>query len=296
MKNGYAWLISIAIISLVTFGLQACSIKDNILPNAEFNTLLVEADVALQEGRWNDAINKLERAAMLQPKNLNVKLKQGRVYQQSGKLALAHNAYQQIIDTDPNPSGENVEIVATAKASQAKLGFGGALQAEAEASAPPKVPELKGIESADVAVLGKAAENVKARSNDIVVKELVQEEKPVAQTSDVESINLQIEAWRTAWQDKRISDYLSFYVQNFSGDFSSHTAWRKQRTRKLNATGDMSILISTLKVELQGSTAAVATFTQSFQSANYADVGLKTLHLQKINKQWLISREQFQKQ
>lgn len=295
MNREHSPVKSIFAVLFLSSALLACSMTDKMLPNAEFNTLMVEADAVAHDGRWNDALSKLDQAAILQPNNLSVKLKQGQAYQQSGKLALAHNAYQQIIDANPNPSGKNVEIVAAAKASQAKLGFGSAVLAQE--SVPVKASELKSAEPVEEVAAVNIAEKAKTAASDATpVKEPAQEEKPVAPVSEAETINVQIEAWREAWQEKHVSDYLSFYVQDFSGDFSSHAEWRKQRTHKLSAASDLSIQISALKVELQGDARAVATFVQSFQSANYADNGLKTLQLQKINERWLIEREQFSKQ
>src|SRR5690606_12140803 len=103
-------------------GLQACSVSE-ILPNAEFNTLMVDADTAIHDGRWQLAEAKLEQAARLQPSNLGIKLKQGRVQQQSGRLALAHNTYQQIIDSAAIATSKDLEVVQAARKYQSKLGF-----------------------------------------------------------------------------------------------------------------------------------------------------------------------------
>jgi tetratricopeptide (TPR) repeat protein len=294
MKNVYAQIQSLAIVASLALGLQACSVNE-ILPNAEFNTLIVDAEAAIHDSRWDIATTKLEQASRLQPNNLDVKLKQGKVYQQSGKLALAHNTYQQIIDAAATTKGTDIEVVKTARTQQAKLGFkpiDNTLVLEPVSAAATL--DGAGSESQPFAKV-QAAEAVPLPTESIVLKE--ETPQPVSDSSSNQVvISERLEAWRLAWQQRRVSDYLAFYTAEFTGGLSSHAAWRQQRVGRIEAAKDLQVDISNLQVVLLDADRATVTFTQAYQAAKHRDVGLKTLHMQKINNQWMIAREQFGKQ
>lgn len=294
MKNVYAQIQSLAIAACLVFGLQACSVND-ILPDAEFNTLMVDADAAIHDSRWDVATSKLEQASRLQPNNLAVKLKQGQVYQQSGKLALAHNTYQQIIDAAATAKGKDLEIVQSARMQQAKLGFKPIDKAT--------VLEPDSIAAAPVATGSDAQSSTEGRVQDaapLPIEPIAQKDvvpQPVINSVNDEAvISERLEAWRLAWRQQRVSDYLAFYKADFTGGLRSHAAWRQQRADRIKTAKDLQIDISSLQMELQDADKATVTFTQTYQAANHRDVGLKTLSLQRINGQWLIANEQFSKQ
>lgn len=289
MNRKYSLLKTTALALCLSFSLFACSVP-KILPDSEFNTLIVDADVAIHDGRWDDASAKLDQAIMLQPNNLNVKLKQGLAYQLSGKLALAHNAYQQIIDAAPNPTGKNIEIVRAAKTNQAKLGF------------KPLEPVVPPVDEASVSAESSAVEPIAIPADTVEAKELIaevaaasDETQPVSKPEQ-DVVAERIEAWLAAWQEQRVEDYLAFYQSDYRGSYSSHAEWRKQRDNRIKAAKDINISIASLKVELAAEDKAIAEFTQTYQSAIHTDRGLKTLHLQKVQGSWLITREEFSQQ
>jgi len=291
MKREYSLVKSILLMLCLSVGLVACSLPTKILPDAEFNALMVHADAAIHDGRWEVASSKLDQAAVIQPNNLNVKLKQGLAYQLSGKLAMAHNAYQQIIDAAPNPTGKNIEIVRAAKTNQAKLGFKPLVAVSEPSTSATEASQPSAEEPAAIAL---APDTVEA-------KELIAEVASVssevpAKTNNEALVSQQIQAWLAAWQEKRVDDYMAHYQPDFKGDFSSHVDWRKQRTSRINAAKGITIQIAELKVEQRDTDTAMATFIQTYQSAQHTDTGLKTLHLKKINDNWLITLEQFTKQ
>jgi tetratricopeptide (TPR) repeat protein len=280
-----------SILQALCLGLSlfACSLPTKIMPHAEFNALIVDADAAIHDGRWSVAIAKLDQAAVLQPSDLNVKLKQALVYQLSGKLAMAHNAYQQVIDATPNPTGKNIELVRAAKTNQAKLGFK-PLDVMRESSTVDA--EASESTSAEPAAITLAPDTAKA-----LIEEVASVSSEVPAERRVEThVSQQIEAWRLAWQERRVDDYLSHYSSDFKGDFSSHAEWRKQRASRINAAKGITIEMAALQLEQRDADTAIARFIQTYQSAGHGDTGLKTLHLKRINNQWLITLEQFTKQ
>lgn len=291
MKRDYSLVKTILLMLCLSVGLVACSLPTKILPDAEFNALMVDADAAIHDGRWEVASRKLDQAALIQPNNLNVKLKQGLAYQLSGKLAMAHNAYQQIIDAAHNPTGKNIEIIRAAKTNQAKLGFK-SLVAVSEPSI--SVPEAGQSTSAESTAVALAPDTVEAK--ELIAEVASISSKVPAEANNEAHVSQQIKAWLAAWQEKRVDDYIAHYQSDFKGDFSSHAEWKKQRASRINAAKGLTVQIAELKVEQRDADTAMATFIQTYQSAQHTDTGLKTLHLKKINDNWLITLEQFTKQ
>ncbi len=294
-------ILAFVVLALFASVLAACSmpknlLPDSIMPDAEFNTLMVEADAAMHDAKWDLALNKLQQAGGLRPDDLSVKLKQGQVYQNSGRLAMAHNAYQQIIDVEASAKGKNLDIVQKAKRYQAKLGFA-PLDAVGIARETPA--------SAAASATGEQAAVAETRPADLpvavetpaVLPPVAAEVPPAQNTADADQAQIEerIQAWALAWEQKRITDYYSFYVADFRGDYASHAAWRKQRNDRIMGAADIRIRLDELKVELQDAENAVAGFRQTYQSASLTDVGIKTLRLKKVGGVWLIAVEQFRK-
>ncbi|HEY8354916.1 MAG TPA: tetratricopeptide repeat protein [Methylophilaceae bacterium] len=290
MNNKLRQFRSLALAAILAAGLTSCSVND-ILPNAEFNTLMVDADAAIHDGRWDVAIDKLEQAARLQPDNLEVRLKRGRALQKSGKLALAHNAYQQIIDSGEKASGRDREIIQTARRYQAELGFRPLDKAEivevpaeieaALAAGEETTVEVSAIDAASIIDAQELSSSTQSSATEI---------------DEDAALRSRVNAWRQAWAEKRIDDYFDFYATGFTGGFDSHDAWRKQRRERINAARDLRIEISDMDVQRPDDERATVSFTQRYRTATYRDEGRKTLQLRKIDNEWRITDEQFLKQ
>jgi tetratricopeptide (TPR) repeat protein len=286
------------LLGLFAIGMAACTMPKNVLPDlmpdAEFNTLMVDADSAMHDAKWDVALKKLQQAGGLKPDDLAVKLKQGLVYQNSGRLALAHNAYQQIIDVETEAKGKNLEIVQKARNYQAKLGFA---PLDATSSEPNKVSTpVAAVQQPAEATETKAADLPMAVEAPVALAPPAAEEVPQQSANVEDAILERIQAWVQAWQKKRVSDYYGFYVADFRGDYTSHAIWRKQRNARISAAGNITIRLDDLKIELQDADNAVAGFRQTYQSSSLTDVGIKTLRLKKVGDLWLIADEQFRKQ
>jgi HlyD family secretion protein len=106
-----------------------------------------------------------------------------------------------------------------------------------------------------------------------------------------EDINQLIEAWKTAWQKRDVTNYLSFYADNFYPEGGlSKSAWKSQRTARLSAQKDIKIELSSIKIKVQG-THAIADFHQHYQAGNKTDSSNKRLLLTQFGQTWKITRE-----
>lgn len=293
-------------------------LSSQLLPNSEFNALIVEGDAAMENADWAKASAKYEQAAQLKPRDLDVKMKQAMAFQRAGKLARAHNMYQQVIDEGQNSGSKDAKVVKLAKANQEKFGF----------KASPKEPEVVAKDEVAVQTLEPVAQSapiaiveplpIIAQAKDesavsapsptaepqpsaapvlpeaaITTTELSPHADAKASDNVVAEIKLKISNWASDWQSKHIDAYYAHYVADFSGDAANAKAWRKERKSKILAAKNMRVMIDNLDIKLIDADNATAQFTQSYQSAGYQDKGEKTMQLKRVSGAWLIVGEQF---
>lgn len=290
-------------LSLLLSTLLLLSSCATFMPNSELNTLLVEADAAMESADWNKAAQKYEAAGALQPDNLNIKLKQALAYQRAGKLAKAYNLYQIIIDSGKGP--QDAEAVKTAKTNQAKFGFNAQKSTDESTKSSDGQQESGPVSfnasASEVAIEAPVSTTAIASPEPI----LATESTPVVASedktpSDNVALNQQLtnklNDWAKAWKSKDLPAYYAHYASDFSGEFSDNKAWRKARQQKIKAGKQLNVDISDITVQLVSDTAAKASFTQQYQSNLYRDSGKKSMEFKLVDGRWLITSEQFVKQ
>lgn len=117
--------------------------------------------------------------------------------------------------------------------------------------------------------------------------------------SEIEQL---LEGWKRAWESSNLQRYSDFYDESFSGrNYSSQigyqlmtrTQWMKDKEQKFRRSGAISITFGPTTINYDGNDAIVS-FTQAYQSGNYADHGDKTLYLRrKPSGEIKIIREDF---
>lgn len=316
-------ILCLLMLLIVLAAVAGCSTISNILPDGEFKALMVDADAAMQDANWTLATSKLEQAGRLKPGNLEVRYKQAQVYHHSGRLALAYNAYQTIIDTDPDAVGKDAAIVRNARKQQGKLGFRSAeILPERKTEQPPQetdaqAPAAKSSEDqtpADQALdqqigqpenVGDITSAVTDETQGQALSETLKPAAPevhsqdavaVAANNDQTEIELLLNRWQEAWQNKRVQSYLACYTETFAGGLGSPEKWRQQRKSRIQQASNIQIRLTNIQIRIKDMNQAEATFTQHYQSAHHQDQGIKTLMLKKVGGLWLIDGEAFDPQ
>jgi ketosteroid isomerase-like protein len=111
--------------------------------------------------------------------------------------------------------------------------------------------------------------------------------------STSEAVSKQVNAWSEAWAERDVPAYLAFYSPNFKGKEKSRARWEASREKTLDMATSIELSISKLRIRMQGTERAVATFTQDYRALNRRDHGQKTLQFRRIDDQWLIEKESF---
>lgn len=111
--------------------------------------------------------------------------------------------------------------------------------------------------------------------------------------TDLESSSLQslTESWAQAWSNGEVDIYLNFYAEDYQPDpGTSHNQWRGNRDAALTRSGEISVDLSEIDVQIDVNTARVE-FLQSYISSNYSDSVHKTLVYSYADARWKIISE-----
>ena len=287
--NKKGWVL--ALICALT--LSACGTGQKItkkyFPDADFNTLVVKGDAAMDRADWDQAIAAYEDALAIKPANAEVKLKQANAYERDGKLAQAFNLYQVLLDGKTL----STEMAKSVKAKQEKLGF------KKDPIVPEIVPEEKTPAPATEVVEIKEeaiapAQDVKDVPTLETPEPMVTKQVNIAQME--EEVQAFLNSWRDAWASKNLNRYYDHYVVTFSGDSKNAVAWRAQRKSKILVNKSIVVNLDDVVLTSIAHDQAEVTFVQHYQAGAYQDKGKKLLKLQKIDGRWQIVQESFKAQ
>ena len=236
--------------------------------------------LAAQPSRRDDALNWAKKAVAANERIASYHDTLGWVRQQRGEIDLARAAYGQALFLDARHDAARRHL-------RALDASGGASVAPAQpavvASAtdratfttdvpqppplPPAVPEAP--PSAQTPVVTQAAVPASVRTGDA---------SSTGKALDPRAaLGQRLEAWRGAWQEKRVDDYLAMYGARFvppSG--MNRAAWESDRHRKLGKKGAIEVQLRELEFSVDGDKATTR-FRQRYQSSNYSDETRKTL-------------------
>ena len=287
-------VISICFVMALASCTYTTKLADQLLPDADYHTLVVKADAAMHDGQWAKAAEFYEKAGQLKPNDWNIKLKQAKAYQNDGKLAQAFNTLQIIIDAKGGASDSKDSILQSAKESQIKLGFNNeatVTQVE-EGNQSQASSDQSQVEEG---LIQEAIEDIPPiPEQSLTVDEVIQNPEQVESfvVAEDKGILDEVNAWADAWADKRVDAYFAHYVDGFSGEMANPKAWQLSRKNKILHSKQIKIALTEIKINnLENSVEVV--FKQNYESGSYQDVGRKTLEMIKVKGRWLIMKELF---
>jgi len=287
-------VISLCFVITLASCTYTTKLADKLLPDADYNTLVVKADVAMHDGQWAKAAEFYEKAGQLKPNDWNIKLKQAKAYQNDGKLAQAFNTLQIIIDAKGGASDSKDSILQSAKESQMKLGFKNeatVTQVE-EGSQPQASSDQSQVEEE---LIQEAIEDIPPiPEQSLTLDEVIQNPEQVESFVAAEDKGIldEVNAWADAWAAKKFDAYFAHYVDGFYGEMANPKAWQLSRKNKILHSRQIKIALSEIKINnLENSVEVV--FKQNYESGSYQDVGRKTLEMIKVKGRWLIMKELF---
>ena len=194
----------------------------------------------------------------------------------------------------PAPPAEPLPALAPAVA----LPPGAATSAEALPAAPPTPgtppPMARALAQTDSAAPQSPVAPVSVALPVVNVAPVASPAPPQAQTGSPAAVLAALETWRTAWSARDVAGYLAMYAPDFKpGTGVSRAGWLAQRRERLVRSSFIVVKVQDPSVTLAGDDAAVAVFTQVFESDSLRETGRKTLAFANLGGKWLIREETF---
>ena len=112
--------------------------------------------------------------------------------------------------------------------------------------------------------------------------------------NDYDVVKSIINDWSTAWENKDVEGYLSYYTSDYTSEyFDSHQLWKKDIENRIKNKSSIKILISNIDIEfnIEESEIAFVKFIQNYESDKYKDSVTKKITLIKENNNWKITNE-----
>jgi len=115
---------------------------------------------------------------------------------------------------------------------------------------------------------------------------------PVRLEKERLALELLVEGWRTAWEEKRIDEYMSFYGDAYFSGEKDRKAWREYKARLADKYDRIRIDIDNLRL-LRHNGTVLAKFDQHYRTESFDSRGEKRLYLHKNSEEWKILGEYF---
>lgn len=107
-----------------------------------------------------------------------------------------------------------------------------------------------------------------------------------------EAVLTAVRRWADAWAAQDVEAYLAAYAPNFDpGGGMSRSAWADLRRQRISAPASIRVEVIDPQVVRLSDAQVRVSFTQVYESDTYADRVNKVLELQRIGDRWLITRE-----
>jgi hypothetical protein len=104
-------------------------------------------------------------------------------------------------------------------------------------------------------------------------------------------IRAAIDAWAKSWASKDVAGYLAAYAPGFETPGGiSRASWETQRTERINAPANISVVAKISKIAISGNEATVV-FRQTYKSDKITSNNTKKMRLAKSGDRWLILSE-----
>lgn len=239
------------------------------------NQLLTKAYEHMVRNEDAAAERILLDARLLEPGNPYVALDLGVIYQRRGQVEMARAEYRKVL---ASPTSD--------------------LKAASVSGTLLNGASLQKIALHNLNILGEvgSASRMAAVSAPLVKPSQISvpRQGDINGDTDTKSLQLAIETWRSAWQNRDVNAYLNCYQRDFRGTKSGRKAWEAYRRKQINgAVGRIDLQIQDMQMSIRGDEALVR-FKQHYRADNFADAGIKEFGLLRVDGKWLINKELFE--
>jgi tetratricopeptide (TPR) repeat protein len=226
------------------------------------------------QGQYEKARQALEMAIRTHPSYATAHENLGDIY-----AKMASEAYDRALKLDSSNATTKTKLAMIQEL------FAGGSRSKEAATGNTAAP---GKAEADPPVIVAAAEQAAPAK----VAPAPQPQKPDSEKDESKLAREAIMGWAAAWSSRNVSDYLSFYADDFktpSGE--TRAAWESARKERLTSPKYIHVDIRILNIKFIDSNHISAKLRQSYKSNQLQAAGNKTLLMVKSGGKWLIQEE-----
>lgn len=232
---------------------------------------------------WSNAEALLIPLTQSQPKNPFIFYDLAQVYENTNRVDLAKQIYQELTNT---LSGDANQYTVVVRAPYASRLVSLASLAKARLNA---INDMPAIVPPSIAIIPPP----------LSVTTVISTTQPaIKQTNYSQSsrenhliVSTAMKNWAAAWANKNLTSYYASYAPDFRGEMSTRTAWETKRRETINRETNIEINFKNLEITSLSPTSVQARFLQSYFSDNKSSKTNKTLLFKLTNGRWLIERE-----
>jgi len=108
--------------------------------------------------------------------------------------------------------------------------------------------------------------------------------------NSIDIVLSQFLVWRTAWQEKQVDNYFSFYSKKFQSGGPSFKDWEQAKRESLAKASQIKIEVDDIDLVEKGDTIEMS-FIETYQADSISDIRRKVLVWKKENGMWKIIGE-----
>ncbi len=160
---------------------------------------------------------------------------------------------------------------------------------------PDKTPLTRGSRGCVVVrnnVIGSLTQYVRLQKTPILIEKEVDYVLVDDLRASAQQLNQTIETWRTAWEQKDINRYISFYGDDFKAMGMTRDQWKTYKQGLNDRYRQLGIKLSR-PILLRYKDGIVARFLQNYTSDQHTDFGEKTLYMKKTSSGFRIVGEEW---
>ena len=242
------------------------------------------------QSQFDKARAALEMAIRTNPSYATAHENLGDVY-----AKLASQAYSKALQLDGANTAvqPKLALIRDLFAPGAKLGAKPAPAAVAAAPAPAAKTPVAAVAAAPVApAVATPTAAAKPAAPAVAAQAPATAPAPAAASASGKAdVEAAVRAWASAWSAREVKTYLAAYGRDFAPEKGQgRKAWEEERRERILGKSRISVKISDLAVDVNGSKAS-ARFKQAYQADTLSVSSRKTLDLVKSADRWVIVRE-----
>ncbi len=272
--------------------LQQLNLSNSDTEN-RLNKMFLKGLLQIQLGDIKEASKIFQNLAVMYPNNPEIHNNLAVIYTLTNEPMKAEVSLKNALNTNPSykTAYENLGKLYAQKAGEA---YRRAIQKKRSAD----------TQKIQLALLFDITGNnlITSQATDLITKDKkLESTEDITLTSEKETSNSDtaifstVISWASAWENKNVEDYLSFYSPRFRPTKTSWNKWAEIRKSRITSPKMISILITDLKILSKSQSKIVVRFKQDYKSNFIESKGTKTLTMIREQKRWLILKEVFSK-